>query len=131
MEIYTSYFAKAKELINAGITPISIAIGPPRWWNGLRYTALAPTWDMVKGDIGRERYIKEYNDILAKLDACAVLMEINSLAKGNDCALLCWEKPSDFCHRHLAAEWLNDNAGCFISEYKSNMKTVKHELSLF
>jgi SAM-dependent methyltransferase len=24
-------------------------------------------------------------------------------------ALICYEKPSDFCHRHLVADWLNEN----------------------
>lgn len=24
-------------------------------------------------------------------------------------ALICYEKPSDFCHRHLVADWLNKN----------------------
>ena len=24
-------------------------------------------------------------------------------------ALVCYEKPSDFCHRHLVADWLNKN----------------------
>ena len=26
-----------------------------------------------------------------------------------DVALVCYEKPSDFCHRHLVADWLNKN----------------------
>ena len=26
-----------------------------------------------------------------------------------DFALVCYEKPSDFCHRHLVADWLNKN----------------------
>lgn len=133
MEIYTSYFAKAKLLIDAGIVPISIAVGPPRWWKGLRYSPLAPSWHMVKDDIGRDAYIEEYKKILAKLDACNVLIELNSLAKGNDFALLCWEKPTDFCHRHLAAEWLNDNAGCFMQEWGVQVERINKpvELSLF
>ena len=24
-------------------------------------------------------------------------------------ALICYEKPTDFCHRHLVADWLNKN----------------------
>ena len=24
-------------------------------------------------------------------------------------ALVCYEKPSDFCHRHLVADWFNKN----------------------
>lgn len=31
----------------------------------------------------------------------------------DDIALICYEKPSDFCHRHLVAQWLRDNGfGC-------------------
>ena len=26
-----------------------------------------------------------------------------------DICLMCYEKPSDFCHRHLVANWLNEN----------------------
>ena len=29
--------------------------------------------------------------------------------KDIDIALLCYEKPDDFCHRHLVADWLNKN----------------------
>jgi hypothetical protein len=32
-------------------------------------------------------------------------------------ALLCYEKPSDFCHRHLVAEWLREH-GVRCNEYK-------------
>jgi len=138
MEIYTSYFANVKKLYAVGVTPISIAIGSPRWWKGAEYKPLAPTWHMVKDNIGRERYIEEYKQILSELDPCAVLLQLNSLAKDNDFALLCWEKPSDFCHRHIAAEWLMDNTGCIIKEFgvadtktpKPQIKS-KRELSLF
>lgn len=123
--IYTSYFAKVPSLYKANIVPISIAIGSPRWWTGLEYKAIAPTWAMVKQKIGRERYIEEYEKILSQLDACTVLLEINRLAKDNDFALLCWEKPTDFCHRHLAAEWLMDNTGCIIREFDINESIQK------
>lgn len=29
--------------------------------------------------------------------------------KNKDIALVCYEKPSDFCHRHLVAKWLKEN----------------------
>lgn len=32
--------------------------------------------------------------------------------------LLCYEKPTDFCHRHLVAQWLIEN-GFECKEYKS------------
>jgi len=28
------------------------------------------------------------------------------MSDGMDIALVCYEKPGDFCHRHLVAEWL-------------------------
>lgn len=31
------------------------------------------------------------------------------LSGGKDIALICYEKPTDFCHRHLVAEWLTTN----------------------
>jgi len=124
MNIYTSYFAKATELLNNGIVPISIAVGPPKWWRHLEYKSLAPTWYMVKTNIGREKYIEEYSKILSALDPCNVLIELDRLAEGNDFALLCWEKPTDFCHRHLCAEWLMDGTGCEIKEYVPIKKAV-------
>ena len=30
--------------------------------------------------------------------------------------LLCWEKPGDFCHRRLVADWLEKAIGIKISE---------------
>lgn len=130
MEIYTSYFGFIRALKAFKVVPISIAVGTPRWFGGARYPALAPTWHMVKDNIGRERYIEEYNEILSKLDPCSVLLDLDNLAKGNDFALLCWEKPDDFCHRHLVAEWLMENTGCIIREFsepleKEFCKTVK------
>lgn len=37
----------------------------------------------------------------------------------NDIALICYEKPTDFCHRHLVADWLNKN-GFKCDEYLFN-----------
>ena len=34
-------------------------------------------------------------------------------------ALICYEKPTDFCHRHLVADWFNKN-GIRCKEYSDN-----------
>ena len=39
------------------------------------------------------------------------------MAGTEDIALVCYEKPGDFCHRHLVADWLNE-AGYQCEEYK-------------
>lgn len=60
-----------------------------------------------------EYYIEHFRaEVLDSLDAESVIKELNCLipnANGKDIALICYEKPSDFCHRHLVAEWLNQN----------------------
>ena len=40
--IYTSYFAKIKELERNNIIPISICAKVPDWYKGLQYKKLAP-----------------------------------------------------------------------------------------
>ena len=47
--------------------------------------------------------------ILQKLDKDTVLQELSAMTGGQDFALVCYEKPGDFCHRHLVAEWLGLN----------------------
>ena len=46
-----------------------------------------------------------------------VLKEIASLF-GEDASLLCYEKPGDFCHRRIVAEWLEKGTGVVVPELK-------------
>lgn len=113
--IYTSYFAKLKSLPK-DIIPISICAKAPNWYKGLQYKVLAPTYDILmkyKQDGNIEDYIKNFYDkVLNKLNPSEVVFDLGRLAdKDNtyysyNICLLCYEKPSDFCHRHLVAEWL-------------------------
>jgi len=43
---------------------------------------------------------------LSLLDPQQVVDELKALAGSEDIALVCYERPSDFCHRHLVANWL-------------------------
>lgn len=124
--IYTSYFAKLKSLPDY-IVPISICGKAPDWYKGFQYKKLAPKYDFFmkwKENHDNDYYIKCFNEqVLDKLDAQNVTKELNNLI-GNiilnpmifhdrslipDIVLICYEKPGDFCHRHLVAEWLNKN----------------------
>lgn len=63
-------------------------------------------------------YIKCFTEqVLNNLDPSKVYQELRDLAKSVDIALICYEKPSDFCHRHLVASWLRNN-GYDCEEYK-------------
>ena len=39
------------------------------------------------------------------------------LSGGKDVALCCYEKPGDFCHRHILAKWITENTGIEITEF--------------
>lgn len=120
--IYTSYFAKLKSLPD-NIVPISICAKAPDWYNGLEYKKLAPKYDFFmkwKKDHDNDYFIKSFNArVLSNFDASMVVLDLLELV--NDCekdiCLVCYEKPSDFCHRHLVAEWLTKN-GFRCEEYK-------------
>jgi hypothetical protein len=116
--IYTTYFANLKSL-HKDITPISICAKAPSWYTGLEYKKLAPTYNILmkyKRDHDKDYYIKNFQkEILNKLNFIDVIKELHLLV-GNtkgwnyypEVALVCYEKPSDFCHRHLVAEWINE-----------------------
>lgn len=111
MKIYTSYFAKAKALQEAGIITVSIARFNPRFAKvDVTYKELAPTKEMLK--MSKEDYLVHFQQILHTLKRKDVLGSLEQVCKEagkNEIALLCYETPSDFCHRHLVADWLNDD----------------------
>lgn len=109
--IQTSYFSKYK-----GENAVSISLSKPKWYPNCReYKILAPTWDLLnryKKDKDEDYYIgRYYREVLSKLDPQKVYEEL-----GEDAVLLCWEKSSDFCHRHLIAEWLEHHLGIEVNE---------------
>lgn len=114
--IYTSYFAQLKDLPDDCV-PIAICGKVPEWYDGIEYRKLAPKYSFFKkwketGD--NDYYIQNYYEqVLLKLNSTQVYFELHNLAKQansgyESICLICYEKPSDFCHRHLVADWLNE-----------------------
>lgn len=133
--IYTSYFAKLKSLPD-NIVPISICAKAPDWYKGLQYKKLAPKYDFFmkwKENHDNDYYIEHFQkEVLDYLNITKTLHELHlllpyevkvdiqsSIWSNSDyhIALICYEKPSDFCHRHLVADWLNKN-GIECKEYE-------------
>lgn len=110
--IYTTYFAKLRKL-PANITPIAICGGLPKFYTGLSYKKLAPKWDFFKAwkeTHDNDYYIENFEKlVLNPLNAKEVVNELLAMSDTKDIALVCYEKPSDFCHRHLVADWLKRN----------------------
>lgn len=112
MKIYTSYFAKLRSLPE-NIVPISICGKAPDWYTGLQYKKLAPKYGFFmewKKTHDNDYYIEHFDsEVLNLLDAKTIYEELSKMSGGKDIALICYEKPSDFCHRHLVAKWLTKN----------------------
>ena len=120
----TSYFAKLKNIER----PVAICGWSPQFYNGLKYTKLAPKkdwffkWKDAKesGQYSEEESIQIYKELYYKtvldlLEPHQVYQELCNIYNTEDVTLLCYEKSGDFCHRHLVAEWLN-NAGYNVTE---------------
>ena len=121
MIFYTSYFAKLKKLPD-DVVPISICGKAPAWYNGLQYKVLAPTYNILmkyKNDHDEAYYVEHFNsEVLGRIRAMDVVNAISKLSGGaKKVALICYEKPTDFCHRHLVAKWLKEN-GYSCEEWK-------------
>lgn len=110
--IYTTYFAMLKRLPQ-DITPISIALFSPDWYDGLQFQKLAPTPDILysyKSDHNRIKYTLQFKkQILDNLIFDDVYSNLQSMVLTKDIALVCYEKSSEFCHRHLVSAWFRKN----------------------
>lgn len=125
--IYTSYFAKLKTLPD-NCYPIAICQYPPKWYEGAVVKELSPSpsilWE-YKNSPNEERYTRRFKEeVLGKLsigDAMCMLtstLPFEALAALNEegvpiweskkvhIALICFEKQTDFCHRHIVADWI-------------------------
>jgi len=110
--LYTSYFGNIKKLEENGLVPIAICGGVPEWW-GTRpwYKKLAPKWKFFsewKENHDNLFYIKHFQEeVLSKLNPEQVYHDLYTLASETmNFAMICYEKPREFCHRHLVADWL-------------------------
>jgi len=134
--IYTSYFAQMRNFPKNYI-PVAICGGVPDWYLGTRYKKPAPKLGFFqewKKNGDNNYYIEHYNsEVLAQLNPDAVLNDLQLLVPEEIRAqmqepiwtsphvhlvLLCYEKPTDFCHRHLFAEWLRENTKIEIEEFQ-------------
>lgn len=126
--IYTSYFAKLRNITDNYI-PISICGKATDWYKGLQYKKLAPKYDFFMqwkkthdNDYFTECFKNQVLESLSPFDVVIELVEMlddnsKTLIKMTNCpvwsnpdihiVLICYEKPTDFCHRHLVADWFN------------------------
>jgi len=120
MNLYTSYFAKVKQLKEMGLKLVCVAGYAPKFFYDVQnvhfYPDLAPRkdwfWEWKNKHLSNDWYIGKYNEtVLSKLNPEKVVADM-----GNNAVMLCYEKPDDFCHRHLIADWISKNTGITVEE---------------
>lgn len=134
MKIYTSYYSQTKRLQKNNILPVSVSLFNPKYLKNeikcsLKY--LAPRYKMMKMSV--EQYKPEYVKILSSINPSRVIEDLKQAGKGKDVALMCYESPGQFCHRHMIAEWLNKKTKFEITEWKEAEKKEQkiNQLPLF
>ena len=102
---------------------VSTSRGRPRWKLPFRYRrfdALAPsdeTWALEN----TEQFAAAYVGQLKRLGADAIVSGLQRIGAGRTTVALCWEKPGEFCHRRLLADFLEREAGVEVPELKPGM----------
>ena len=103
--IYTSYFGNWRNFPD-GKDLVSIANYSPRGFSGREYSDLFPDQylvsDFKNGIISEEDFAKAYIEQLEEIGKDKILNDLDG------CILLCYEKSSDFCHRHILRKWLGE-----------------------
>ena len=117
MNLTTSYFAKAKFVTN----PVSISQKTPDWAKVGVYSKLAPPWSLVaglkSGALTPAIYTAQYHNlVLSGLTALEVVDDIVGQF-GSNATLLCYERPGNFCHRRIVAEWIQAGTGIEVPEF--------------
>jgi hypothetical protein len=87
---------------------------------GPQFKVLAPKFDFFSdykaGKIDECGYIEQYCEkVLKPLDPKEIYDRICA-NYGADATLLCYEKPGDFCHRHIVAHWFETQLGIVVPE---------------
>lgn len=108
---YTSYFANVKKLNKEKFRFVSITASKPDFCGDdiEDWSFIGPSLTLLKAykkeHITKEEYIKTYVKFLN--DSWNTFKDFLILNEDKNIVMLCYEKPSDFCHRHILRNFLN------------------------
>lgn len=109
---YTSYFAKLKKLDKKKYKFVSITHSKPEFCDDSieDWSFLGPSEKLLysykNNYIDQEGYTKEYMKFLD--EKWYSFKDFLILHQNENIVMLCYEKSTDFCHRHLLRKFLNE-----------------------
>lgn len=123
MTVYTSNYARKGKDPNA----IAISVGLKEWNNHLpQIKQLAPTWEMVMGELSPEEYTERYIALLEERNFDPKKF-LEAFDEDQDYFLLCYEPPTQFCHRRVLAEYIRKHTGVIVPEWKNEKERKEEE----
>ena len=117
----TGCFKQIEEEKNNGF--ISISLYPSKnEFVRHEYKSLAPNWKLFENlksnIISQEKFIEEFMEQLHSLNPNRVVDDLKSLVIGFEPILMTNGTKKKFCHRHVVADWLQNELNIQIEEYK-------------
>ena len=117
----TGFFKQVNESKTNGY--ISISLYPSNnSFISYEYKSLAPNWklfeNLTKKKISEKQFIDSYKEQLFYLNPKTVYDDLKSLVFGFEPIIMTNVSKKKFCHRHIVAEWLENELGIVIEEYK-------------
>lgn len=138
MKLFTSRYACPDLAARPDLVKVSISIGAPRFPLGYNIdftmTHLMPTAAMVKrvhqGRLSEDDYRRAYIDRLEIAGLAAIQRDFGTIYSEmpGDLVLLCFEdlrKPGAWCHRTMAARWLESRGMGKIEELEEVSQSEK------
>lgn len=124
---YTSNYARHSDNPSAS----AISAKPPEWYTGAHITGLAPSWDILnkyrRSEIDEDGYATLYIAHIEQFCTPQSLFDRYKMFNENK-FFLCYERPDEFCHRHVFAKWMNDaNVGVRVEEWMNGEERKAYE----
>lgn len=113
-KIWTSYWGGHAKWPTDAI-PIGITRYKPHFFYGINLESLAPSenllWKWKNNQIDEYMFERLYFEELRERGFTpeGVKSILREAVGYRPIILCCYEKPDEFCHRHLLAKWLDDN----------------------
>ena len=113
-KIYTGYCARVRDYPSNALL-VGVMRFPPEWWKSINAKSLAPSADLLRSYqskqidtyIFKQKFLEELRERGLAADKVREAFELITVDR--DVILCCYERPTDFCHRHILAEWLGGN----------------------
>lgn len=100
MNVYTSYFSNRRNFPD-NFEVFSIVQYAPKWSKYRNIKDFAPSAtllrDYKRGDVTDKEYTIRYMLEMSRIDIESILKSI----KSDNVIFVCYEKPNEFCHRHI------------------------------